>query len=238
LAAGGSTSADAQRRSANANVVDELLAELVANPSTIARSSVPTWSSTATSSSPLIILDNQTYALCPPASCFVFSDIAYCACDVETGNSISLKFAFDNGQDVCTVNEEGAANGTYMVSTFSVPTSVKPGGDQAVYTCPSGSDGDYAQCNGGICFTNTEGQSFPGFDEPLAKNQIICSCPITQQNPRSPVGYQILGPYPCQQTCAIQGSVESLSLLPPSDSRGSTFGFQIGQIEKNFLRAN
>ena len=198
LAAGGSTSADAQSRSPNANVVDELLAQLGANPSTIARSSVPTCSSAASSSSPLIILDNQTYALCPPASCFVFSDVAYCACDVEFGDSISETFTYDNGKNVCTVNEEGAANGTFMVSTFSVPESVLKGGDQAIYTCPSGSDGAYAQCNGGICFTNTEGQSFPGFDEPLAKNQIICSCPITEQNPRSPVGYQILGPYPCQ----------------------------------------
>jgi hypothetical protein len=200
LTAGGSASADDQSSRPNANVVDQLLEELGANPGTIARSSVPTCSSGANSRSPFIILDNQTYALCPPASCFVFSDVAYCACDVETGNSISLKFAFDDGQDVCTVNEEGAANGTYVVSTFSVPESVLKGGDMATYTCPSGSDGAYAQCNGGICFTNTEGQSFPGFDEPLAKNQIICSCPITEQNPKDPVGYQILGPYPCRQS--------------------------------------
>jgi hypothetical protein len=200
LTAGGSASADDQSSRPNANVVDQLLEELGANPGTIARSSVPTCSSGANSRSPFIILDNQTYALCPPAKCFVFSDVAYCACDVETGNSISLKFAFDDGQDVCTVNEEGAANGTYVVSTFSVPESVLKGGDMATYTCPSGSDGAYAQCNGGICFTNTEGQSFPGFDEPLAKNQIICSCPITEQNPKDPVGYQILGPYPCQQS--------------------------------------
>jgi hypothetical protein len=46
-------------------------------------SPVPTCSSPASSSSPLIILDNQTYALCPPASCFVYNDVAYCACDVE-----------------------------------------------------------------------------------------------------------------------------------------------------------
>jgi hypothetical protein len=58
----------------------------------------------------------------------------------------------------------------------------------------------YAQCDGGICFKSTQGQSFPGFDEPLAKDEIICSCPITQQNPADPVGYQIAGPYPCQQS--------------------------------------
>jgi hypothetical protein len=88
--------------------------------------------------------------------------------------SISVTFEYDNGEDVCTVNQEGAANGSYMVSTFSVPDSVlKPNGDQAIYTCPGGSNGAYAQCDGGICFKSTQGQSFPGFDEPLAKDEII-----------------------------------------------------------------
>jgi hypothetical protein len=145
--------------------------------------------------------DNQTYALCAVASCFVFNQVAYCKCDVKFGDSISLPLEFDDGQDVCTVNAEGAANG-YMVSTFSVPDSVlKPHGDQAIYTCPRTLDGAYAQCDGGICFTSSEGQSFPGFDEPLAKDQIICSCPITVQNPETArVGYQITGPYPCQKS--------------------------------------
>ena len=34
----------------------------------------------------------------------------------------------------------------------------------------------------------------------MAKDEIICSCPITKQNPADPVGYQIVGPYPCQQS--------------------------------------
>jgi hypothetical protein len=145
--------------------------------------------------------DNQTYALCAVASCFVFNQVAYCKCDVKFGDSISLPLEFDDGQDVCTVNAEGAANG-YMVSTFSVPDSIlKPNGGQAIYTCPRTSDGAYAQCDGGICFTSSEGQSFNGFDEPLAKDQIICSCPITVQNPETArVGYQITGPYPCQKS--------------------------------------
>jgi hypothetical protein len=46
---------------------------------------VPTCSSPKSSSSPLIILDNQTYALCATASCFVFNDVAYCKCDVRFG---------------------------------------------------------------------------------------------------------------------------------------------------------
>ena len=151
------------------------------------------------------ILDNQTYALCAVSSCFVFNEIAYCKCDVNFGESISLSLEYDQNKDVCTVNEEGRKNG-YMVSTFSVPQSVLPGGDMASYTCPgatpgkAGSDGAYAQCDGGICFKSTQGRSFPGFDEPLAKDEIICSCPISQQSPANALGYQISGPFPCQQS--------------------------------------
>ena len=84
----------------------------------------------------------------------------------------------------------------YMVSTFSVPDSVSPpNGDMAMYTCPSGSDAAFAQCDGGICFKSTRNQSFPGFDKPLAKNEIICSCPVTEQAATEPVGYQIAGPF-------------------------------------------
>ena len=146
------------------------------------------------------ILDNQTYALCAVSSCFVFNEVAYCKCDVNFGESISLSLEYDKNKDVCTVNEEGAANG-YMVSTFSPPASVlKPDGPQASYTCPGGSDGVYAQCDGGICFKSTQGKSYPGFDKPLGQDEIICSCPITQQSPASALGYQISGPFPCQQS--------------------------------------
>jgi hypothetical protein len=34
----------------------------------------------------------------------------------------------------------------------------------------------------------------------LKKDEIICSCPITEQKPKNPVGYQIIGPYPCRQS--------------------------------------
>ena len=101
------------------------------------------------------ICRDQTYALCAVASCFVFDQVAYCKCDVEQGDSISLPFEFD-GQDVCSVNAEGPANG-FMVSTFSLPASVMEGGDQALYTCSAGTaDGSYAQCDGGLCFTSRE----------------------------------------------------------------------------------
>lgn len=148
------------------------------------------------------ICKGQTYALCAVANCLVFNDVAYCKCDVNLGDSISLPFPFDNGEDVCAVNEEGAANG-YMVSTFSLPESVvSPGGDQALYTCPAeSSDGAYAQCDGGLCFTSSQGQSFPGFDTPLNQDQVICACPITVADPATAkLGYQIAGPYPCDDS--------------------------------------
>ena len=139
------------------------------------------------------ILQNQTYALCAESHCFVFNEVAYCKCDVEFGKSISLSLEYDKNKNVCTVNVKGANNG-YMVSTFSVPTDT----NKAIYTCPGGSNGAYAQCDGGICFKSTQGKSFPGLDS-LAQNEIICSCPITQ-SPADPLGYQISGPFPCQQS--------------------------------------
>jgi hypothetical protein len=140
------------------------------------------------------ILHNQTYALCAVSSCFAFNEVAYCKCDVEFGESISLSLEYDQNKDVCTVNAVGVNNG-YMVSTFSVPTS----NTTAIYTCPGGSNGAYAQCDGGICFKSTQGQSFPGLG-PLAKDEIVCSCPITEQSPASALGYQISGPFPCRQS--------------------------------------
>ncbi|MGF6267020.1 hypothetical protein OKW49_008014 [Paraburkholderia youngii] len=144
------------------------------------------------------ICKGQTYALCATASCTVVNQVAYCQCEVKMGDSISLPLRVD-GEDVCSINANGADNG-YMVSTFSVPESVvAPQGDQALYNCPAGSDGGYAQCDGGMCFTSSKGTSFPGFNEPLDRTDIICACPISV-TPGSPVGFQIAGPYPCDNS--------------------------------------
>ncbi|MGF6545712.1 hypothetical protein [Paraburkholderia youngii] len=145
------------------------------------------------------ICKNQTYALCATASCTVLNQVAYCQCDIEQGDSISLPLRVD-GEDVCSINANGVNNG-YMVSTFSVPESVvAPDGDQALYTCPAGSDGGYAQCDGGICFTSSTGSLFPGFRKPLGSAQIICACPVTVNSSSFPVGYQIAGPFPCDES--------------------------------------
>jgi hypothetical protein len=145
------------------------------------------------------ICKDQTYALCAAARCNVFDGVAYCQCDVKHGNSISLPFVMGKGDDVCSINAAGADN-KYMISTYSLPESiVSPQGRTAAYTCPGGdSNGAYAQCDGGLCFKSTEDTTFPGFDQPVPKGQIICSCPITQAGGSQ--GYQILGPYPCDKS--------------------------------------
>jgi hypothetical protein len=144
------------------------------------------------------ICKDQTYALCATASCTVINKVAYCQCDIKHGDSISLPLPV-GGQDVCSINAAGVGNG-YMVSTFSVPESVvAPHGDQALYNCPAGSDGGYGQCDGGMCFTSSTGREFPGFNQPLGRAQIICACPVSV-TPGSPVGFQIAGPYPCDNS--------------------------------------
>jgi hypothetical protein len=149
------------------------------------------------------ICQRQTYALCALANCFVMDGVSYCKCDVKFGNSISEPFNYGKNQDVCTTNAEGVENG-YMVSTYSYPESVSaPFGNKALYDCAATTSpyGASAQCDGGICFKSTEGQSFPGFGLPLTHSEIICSCPIAVTDPATAkVGFQIVGPYPCQHS--------------------------------------
>jgi hypothetical protein len=168
----------------------------------VARAAEPTADLLATAPQPFKICTGQTYALCAVSSCFVLNGLAYCKCDVKSGDSISLPFDYGRNKNVCTANAEGSKNG-YMVSTYSFPQSVMaPNGDKALYDCPAAvSNGAYAQCDGGVCFQSSRGQSFPGSAKPLRKNQIICSCPITVADPSTAqTGYQIAGPYPCRQS--------------------------------------
>jgi hypothetical protein len=156
----------------------------------------------ASVASPFTICQDQTYALCATSRCTVFDGVAYCRCDVKQGDSISLSLRYAPGKNVCNANAQGVRNG-YMISTFSVPPSVIKGvGNKALYSCPaSTSNGAYAQCDGGYCFKSSRGQHFPGFRAPLRQDEIICSCPITKPDPASAkIGFQIVGPYPCQQS--------------------------------------
>jgi hypothetical protein len=43
---------------------------------------------------PTIICKNQTYALGAKATCFVFNSLAYCECDILSGNSVSATFNY------------------------------------------------------------------------------------------------------------------------------------------------
>ena len=157
---------------------------------------------------PFVVCNNQQYALCAEASCFVYNGVAYCKCDIKSGDSISLELSYSSPageRNVCSVNRQGKTNG-YMVSTFSLPNNVKKGGSAAVYTCPGAADAGngviapvaYGQCDGGFCFKSTPDQRIPGFAGRLRDDQIICSCPIsTEATPGSSdsLGYQVFGPY-------------------------------------------
>ena len=145
------------------------------------------------------ICENQTYALCATAECRVYNGVSYCKCDIKHGDSISLSFDYRKS-DVCEINAAGKTNG-YMVSTYSLPPSVKKGGDEALYTCPAETaTGTYGQCDGGLCFKSTRDERFPGLGK-ISKDEIICSCPMTTADPSTAkTGYQIVGPYPCQKS--------------------------------------
>jgi hypothetical protein len=144
-----------------------------------------------------VICRDQTYGLCAGAKCFVYNDVAYCTCDVLTGNSISTSSS--HGKDnICSINAKGVNNG-YMASTFSLPAPlIAPSGSQALYVCPRTSAPKYAKCDGAICFTSTMGHVFPGSKAALGDEQIVCSCPVETANPRQ--GVQIIGPYPCRES--------------------------------------
>ncbi|MEQ9620045.1 MAG: hypothetical protein RIG61_12840 [Deltaproteobacteria bacterium] len=164
-------------------------------------------SETCEPKSGFLILNDQSYALCATATCFGFNQLAYCKCNLLNGNSISLPFEYGDNQNICTLNEQGKTNG-FRASTFSFPEGAEyPDGKLALYTCPGevnkgeggfAARGSYAQCDGGLCFTSTEGNMFPGFADALLQNEIICSCPFATSCEilsENPAGYQISGPY-------------------------------------------
>jgi hypothetical protein len=161
---------------------------------------------------PTTILKTQNYALCAGAVSFVFDNVAYAKCQIKNGNSVSLTLSYppvtlpgqpsviiDAAGNIQTVNAEGNKQGAFMASTYSPPieaTSPPPVGTEAIYTCTAGSAGSYAQCDGGICFKNTAGKSFPGLGM-VSSSEIVCSCPVETPGQSAFSGYQVIGPYPC-----------------------------------------
>jgi hypothetical protein len=146
---------------------------------------------TAASNLP-VVCPNQDYALCAGVQCFVYNAVAYCKCSVMSGNSVSSPLNYSGG-NVCNFNGEGPRSG-YMVSTFSLPTE-----NQSLYFCPpSRNSGYYASCDGGVCFTSSRGQSFPGLGQ-LGGNEIVCACTI-KDGSMDLLGHQIFGPSKCNTT--------------------------------------
>jgi hypothetical protein len=162
---------------------------------------------------PYVICEGQTYALCAAAEAFFYQNVAYAKCVIKQGDSISAPpLAYRDGAEIktiCDVNEAGVNNG-FMMSTFSLPEAVKKGGTKAIYTCPGGSVGGYAQCDGGTCFTSTIAETFPGVGD-LNADEIICSCPLVfATTANAPFGWQFIADYPngeCDQdafsVCAL-----------------------------------
>jgi hypothetical protein len=184
-----------------------------------------------------VVCEDQRYALCAAAQCFVYDGVAYCKCDILRGDSISLQLSFaapGGERDVCDVNRQGRTNG-YMVSTFSLPADAVRGGRGAVYTCPGTSNARggvaapvaYGQCDGGLCFTSSAGQRFPGFAGRLQFDEIMCSCPISSASTpgsATPLGYQVFGPYhpkaPPGRRC--DASACAACSVPSPTANGST----------------
>jgi hypothetical protein len=86
---------------------------------------------------------------------------------------------------VATVNSVGISTGDYIVSTYSPPNP----SEFALYDCRK--QGSFAQCNGGICSTDSIGKNFPGLGV-LTQDEIVCSCPIS-----SSTVYNVWGPSEC-----------------------------------------
>jgi hypothetical protein len=186
---------------------------------------------------PFVICENQRYALCAEASCFVYDGVAYFKCDIMSGNSISLQLSYSSPageRNVCAVNRQGRTNG-YMASTFSLPNNVKKGGRAAVYTCPGSADAGsgviapiaYGQCDGGFCFKSTRGQRIPGFTGRLRNDEILCSCPIsTGATPGSSdsFGYQVFGGYDPEASIGSRCDINACAACSVSNptNNGST----------------
>ena len=112
---------------------------------------------------------------------------------------ISLPFPVGKDEDVCSINGAGAAN-KYMISTYSLPEidRLSAGRRRGLYL--PGRGGRLLRSVRRRTVLQKHRGEFPGFDKPVPKGQIICSCPITTSTGANAQSYQILGPYPCDNS--------------------------------------
>ena len=145
---------------------------------------------------PLTALENQPYALCAGAISFNFNGITYAKCRKKDGDSLGITHSYPVRNNIQTVNDIGALDtNPFIVSTYSPPDNEV----YALYSCNK--SGAYAQCDGGICFTNTSATTFPGVGF-VAENEIICSCPISTAN-----RYHVWGPADCPKTAQAYDNI-------------------------------
>lgn len=156
----------------------------------------------------LMALPNQKYALCAGALSFNFDGITYAKCLKLKGNSVSLTQPYPPSQNIQTVNKIGTANNTYRVSTYS-----PPGASVAVYTCTQ--PGAFAQCDGGLCFENTSGKTFPSLGR-LNRGEIMCSCPAVTTD----TTYHVNGPATCPKTAAEYDAICGAGSAQAQSSNG------------------
>jgi hypothetical protein len=142
------------------------------------------------------ICKGQPYALCAAARCTVYDGVVCCQCEKKSGDSISLAFQTSKSADVCSVVAAGIKSRYLVRSRLSRSTEIVRCTTARAATRPAPTPNR----DGGLCFASTEGAKFTGFDQPVPKGQIICSCPVSSAGANQG-GYQIMGPYPCQKSC-------------------------------------
>jgi len=154
---------------------------------------------------PFVICEDQTAVYCGLARCWALDQVAYCKCNVQSGDSFSAKLTTTNANipgtgrksDACDYNELGGDGNGYLLSTYFLDESPGPP-TTASYVCDKTSSGAYAQCDGGFCFGSTMNNRFPYFGT-LSGSEIICSCPITKA-PEKGHTFVFAGPYDPERT--------------------------------------
>ena len=167
------------------------------------------------------ICKSQTYALCAAARCNVYDGVAYCQCQVKSGNSISLTFNMGKRDDVCSVNAAGAKN-QYMVSTYSLPAEIVAPQRKScgLHLLRRDVGGRLCPVRRWAMLPEHGEYHVPGLRQTRAEGADHLFLPGHDRRFRQRAGHQILGPYPCQQS--FFKYCKSATSLTPTPARRST----------------
>ena len=144
---------------------------------------------------PMTVCKDQTYALCVVARCNAFACVAYCQCDVKSGNSISLVFQMGKGHvRRLTLWPRKRVHGEHVQPARSDRCAARRSRDLQLPT------GRIRRCVRPVrrrAVLRQHGAYVLGFDGPVPKGQILCSCPITTGSiPSDVIGHQKSALYP------------------------------------------